>query len=111
MLDRNRCAPLRHSIEGLDAVQPFALGYALLQIEARWRRIARCAAPLCRLDGHVRKLLRMPEQNKNKAKAYCSVGCRESLTAARFVRLVGKDGQRCCASALSVGVSALASPW
>ena len=34
-----------------------------------------------------------------------------SVADARFVRPAGKDGQRCCASALRVGVSAFAKPW
>ena len=49
-LNRDRGPPWSDPVKGFDLVQPIAVGDALLQVEARRRRIAGCPAPTARLD-------------------------------------------------------------
>src|SRR5262249_10168268 len=55
-LDRHRRPPFGDSVERLDLVEPFVLGHALLEIEARRRGIAGRSAPMVGLDGHRQTL-------------------------------------------------------
>src|SRR5262245_16803125 len=55
-LDSHRRSSGNDPVEVCDAVKPIAVGHALLQIEARWSRVACRATPVNRLDRHGRSM-------------------------------------------------------
>src|SRR5206468_456548 len=61
MLDRDRRAPPGHAVQCFDLVEPLAFDDPLLEVEARWGRIARRPASVTRLDWHAVILCRHAE--------------------------------------------------